>query len=287
LQQTHFRDFYATEKTRCYLDNLNLLYVALTRAEEGLIVTAPHLEVSSRKNVSQLLFQSIALAYAESKHWNKTDDSLFLGEWTARKVTSESTLFHATTLSHYGSYRWRDQLIIRQTARYLDPTKEEKHQKISYGLYVHMILSRISYAQEIPDALDRLVLEGVINREQRTLMDTQLKDLLTDPKIAGWFSPGWEVRTEVPILVPDGTENRIDRLLLKGKKAIVVDYKTGEPTKADQRQVQQYIGILRKMNFPEVEGYLLYLKDGEVVSVSQGRGKTLNPRNRQQLDLGF
>ena len=61
LKQTLFANFYEEERTRSYLDNLNLLYVALTRAEHGLIVTAPHPEEvkNVRSGVAQLLYNSI------------------------------------------------------------------------------------------------------------------------------------------------------------------------------------------------------------------------------------
>jgi ATP-dependent exoDNAse (exonuclease V) beta subunit len=105
--------------------------------------------------------------------------------------------------------------------------------------------------------------------------------------VAAWFSPEWEVRTEILILLPDGTENRIDRLLIKDKKAIVVDFKTGEPLKSDQRQVVTYIEILRKMNFIDVEGYLLYIKHKQVVSVTPGKVKVSKKKDENQISLEF
>jgi hypothetical protein len=105
--------------------------------------------------------------------------------------------------------------------------------------------------------------------------------------VASWFTPEWHVRTEVPILLPEGTENRIDRLLTKDKKAIVIDFKTGAPLKSDQRQVVSYIDILRRMNFTDIEGYLLYIKDNQVVSVTADKIKVTRKKDENQLGLGF
>jgi hypothetical protein len=113
----------------------------------------------------------------------------------------------------------------------------------------------------------------------------QLDILLTNPQVASWFDTDWEVRTEVPVLVPGGSESRIDRLLIRDKKAIIIDFKTGEPSKGDQKQVQDYMAILRKMNFTTIEGFLLYLKDGSILSVPSGKLKIARPRDKQQLDL--
>lgn len=105
--------------------------------------------------------------------------------------------------------------------------------------------------------------------------------------VSAWFTPEWEVRTEIPILLPDGTESRIDRLLTNGKKAIVIDFKTGEPLKSDQRQVLAYIEILRKMNFVDVEGYLLYIKYKQVVSVSPSKVRVSKKKDENQISFDF
>ena len=75
--------------------------------------------------------------------------------------------------------------------------------------------------------------------------------------------------------------------MLKEKKAVVVDFKTGTPSKTDQKQVREYIEVLRKMNFVDVEGYLLYIKQKEVVSVLQGKVKSIKTKDENQLGFGF
>ena len=132
-----------------------------------------------------------------------------------------------------------------------------------------------------------MVCEGLITSEEKGPLYDRLQELMRIPPVATWFSHEWEVRTETPILLPDGTESRVDRLLIKNKKAIIIDFKTGEPSKADQRQVQTYIDILRKMNFVDVEGYLLYIKHKQVVSVSLSKIKVARKKDENQISLDF
>ena len=69
---------------------------------------------------------------------------------------------------------------------------------------------------------------------------------------------------------------------------IVVDFKTGERNKHDQQQVLNYVNILREMNFAEVEGYVLYLRELEVMNVTHPKVKTSRKKeNKDQLGLGF
>ena len=67
LKETVFAEYYEEERSRCYLDNLNLLYVALTRAEHGMIVMAPEKTV---KTVAKLLYEGITKSDVLKTKWN-------------------------------------------------------------------------------------------------------------------------------------------------------------------------------------------------------------------------
>ena len=287
LDKTFFDDYYMAERTRSYLDNLNLLYVALTRAEKGMMVMAPHPNVrNTKKSAAYLLYQGITLSSLATQ-WNESAREYSVGSWMKSFEHKKEIPYDAISLKLYPAYHWRDKLVIRQTAKeYFNP-EEGKFEKISFGIHLHRILSRINYEADINDALDQFILEGFITREEKHPLHQQIQELMSVPPVATWFSSEWDVRTEIPILLPDGSENRIDRLLINGKRAIIIDFKTGEPLKSDQRQVLTYIDILRKMNFLEVEGYLLYIKYKQVVSVSPGKVKASKKKDENQISLDF
>jgi ATP-dependent exoDNAse (exonuclease V) beta subunit len=187
----------------------------------------------------------------------------------------------------YQTSRWRDRLVIKRSS-FFEKVGEDQMEKVKYGLRMHAVLSRIRYADEINETLNTIITEGLITSQESDDVKKQLNELLAQPQIADWFSNKWEVRTEVPILVPSVDESRIDRLMTAGKKAIVVDFKTGERNKKDIQQVDEYVKILRQMNFTEVEGYVLYLRDGEVYDVSQEKKQKLKKsKDESQLGLGF
>ncbi|MEO8470842.1 MAG: UvrD-helicase domain-containing protein [Chryseolinea sp.] len=288
LENTYFSDYYSTERTRSYLDNLNLLYVALTRPENGLIILAPHPDVkNTKKTVATLLYNAMQHGYT-APSWNQSGDEFNIGDREALPRVIRKEVTNDIQLFPYPSYAWRDKLVIRHEGKtFFDETSDDRQQKAGYGIYIHTILSRIKYAEEIPDAMEHLVLEGLLANNEKTELLKQLDELMTNAQVASWFASYWEVRTEVPVLVPGGRDNRIDRLITKAKKAIVIDFKTGLPTKNDQKQVQEYVDLLRKMNFIEVDGFLLYIRTKEVVSVSQGKVKAKKLKDEKQLGLGF
>ncbi len=289
LEDTVFNDAYQDEHTRTLLDNLNLLYVALTRAETGMFVTAPDLLVrNQKKTIAHVLYDSIVHSETLSPGWDNGKGMYSLGELErVNKVIEKEE--HTIHLPVYTSSDWREKLVIRhESHNFFEAADEEKDQRINYGLHIHAVLSRISFEEEIPAVLLKLEHEGVVSSQERISLEAQLADLLANEKIKSWFAPGWTVKTEVPILLPDGSENRIDRLLLKDRSAIVIDFKTGERGKSDKQQVSDYIDVLRKMNFTDVEGYLLYVKTGEVLAVAPPKGRIVKKKDdTNQLELGI
>jgi ATP-dependent helicase/nuclease subunit A len=288
LEETVFSEYYREEHTRSHLDNLNLLYVALTRAEHGLMVIAPFSKTSSVKSSAQLLYLGIQQNKNLVAGWDDAAKIFNAGSWVPQEVSERKENAEPVQLSVYPSYPWSDKLVIRQSAKeFFEGDDHPQREKIKYGIYLHAILSRIRYTEEIPDTLDGLLQEGMITAVEQDSLRTQLDELLQNREVAGWFSKEWEVHTEVPILLPDGAENRVDRLLLNGRKAVIVDFKTGEPDKHDQKQVLEYIDVLRKMNFIEVEGYLLYVRTGELAAVGQRKLKVVKKKDDNQLGLGI
>jgi ATP-dependent exoDNAse (exonuclease V) beta subunit len=291
LEETFFADYYTEERTRTFLDNLNLLYVAFTRAEFGLIVSAPAMEVRGTKgSIAGLLHNSIQQNESLKARWNEVELTWKSGSWIPEVDDTKKPATSSLQLKEYLSSAWTDKLVIRQSgASFFQDAADEQRQKINHGIYMHAVLSRMHYADEVGTMLDAILHEGLISESERSPLEFQLKDLLKNPRIAHWFSRDWVVRTEVPILLPGGEENRIDRLLVKDRSVIVVDFKTGGRKKTDEKQVLQYIEILRQMNYADVGGYLLYLRDVEIVEVKAGTKPRLvqKAKHKDQLDLGL
>lgn len=292
LEETVFEPYYHQERTQIFLDNVNILYVALTRAELGMKILAPF--KNSNKDgefkvaeVSSLLQYCISNNESLAIHWDKFALRWKYGtlELPLKENDSQYEEIKPISLTHYPVSRWRDKLVIRQAGKtFFDSDKEDK---VKYGIHMHSILSYIHTESDVDAALQRAIQEGLLITSEIDQVKIELKQLLSVPVISSWFDEGWEVRTEVPVILPGGEESRFDRLLIKDNKAIVIDFKTGTSSKADQQQVLAYMDILRNMNFTEVEGYVLYVRTGEVVEVRTGKMKTVKRKDDSQLELGI
>jgi ATP-dependent helicase/nuclease subunit A len=285
LKESLFAEDYSAERSKVYLDNLNLLYVAMTRAENGLIAFAPDSKVRIHKNsVARLLLDGIKGSADLAKHWNAASQSWRSGEI---KVLKEDRVEETktTSLGIYNTSQWRGKLVVKKTAPNLTAIEDDQQrQKINYGIHLHAAFSKINYADDIPMAISTMESAGDISFGEKEVLEQSIRKLMESPQVADWFSSKWEVRNETHTLLPGGKEYRIDRLLLNDKHAVVIDYKTGTPKKEDQKQIGEYCLMLNQMGY-ETEGYLLYLTEGDVVNVVPP--KIHKKKNQNQLGLDF
>jgi hypothetical protein len=254
-----------------------------------MIIMAPHPGETrgTRRTVAQTMYSAIQRSDELREKWDVTKQEWSRGEWVAGPAGGRpAENKEAVALTVYQASPWRDKLVIRKTGGayfYGVPGDADRGR---YAMYMHTALSRIQYADQVNDVLDRMAMEGLFTREERDLVYEELDTLFNNPQIGSWFAPGWEVRHDVPVLLPGtAVERRVDRLLLRDRRAIIIDFKTDNPGKTDTRPIVEYIDTLHKMNFTEVEGYLVYLKTGEVVGVSATRSRVVKKKDDSQLTL--
>lgn len=186
-------------------------------------------------------------------------------------IDKAGTEYTSLQLDRYASYDWREKLIIKREGSefFLDRVTDQRA-KINYGILLHKVLAHIHYKHDAEASLQELHVQNVITNDECRVLTEKVSQMMKHPVIAAWFNKEWDVLTEVPVLIPGGKQSRMDRVLLGKKKTIVIDYKTGENREQDRRQVESYAGLLSEMKYPNVEAYLLYLDELEVVEVAKG-----------------
>ena len=273
LKDSYFEESYLTERYKAYLDNLNVLYVALTRAELGLVFFGPTWDnQGDPANAGELAFDVLNLDPGLNTNWNAESATWQFGnipDAFFNAVTADSKSY----LDHYSSFDWRNKLTIRtEGTEFFLPEKSDKRRKINYGILLHKILSRITLKVEADSIVQQLVSDGTMMLEEVDEVKILLGSLWSNSQITDWFSKIWTVKTEAPLLVPNQNPERIDRVIFRElpnglKKAIVIDFKSGEKRSTDKTQVMNYVQHVNSMGYVDVEGYLLYLYPVEVVPV--------------------
>ncbi|SFG28453.1 UvrD-helicase domain-containing protein [Pontibacter chinhatensis] len=268
LASTYFSFEHLQEKLQAYLDNLNLLYVALTRAEDALLLTAQDLkDKSESRHVGWVIKECLQAMHAPLEGLScSTGEQEFLytqavfGGLTPKTeqkaaAAQEEKPYH-TPLKH-----WEHVLRLRRHAKpvYME-ANEHIEQSIDYGTLVHDVLAKVKYLDALPAVLESMQLASEITQKDAEVLKEKMDALLQDPQVASWFSAEWQVLNEQPILGAGGEIHRPDRILLKGEKAVVIDYKTGGRHSSHHAQLRRYMRQLEQMGL-EAEAYLLYIND--------------------------
>ncbi|MDD4459346.1 MAG: UvrD-helicase domain-containing protein [Proteiniphilum sp.] len=274
LTDTIFREDYLEERRFTYIDNLNLLYVAFTRARHRLIAFAPMpKKPETITDVSDLLWRSIATA----PHPSPTERELVtLSDY----FSEEEQTFHygnnlATTKKKIGqvnisqSGKWRSipfdgrlRLRLNGIGYFNDDGSRD------YGRLMHAIISNVETLADLPQAVGRKISEGELPEDEREHTIQRLRMTLSLPAVADWYSGKYVVLNETEVLHPEWGFRRPDRVMIGNDKVIVADYKFGEVEDAKHvRQVQHYVRLIREMGFDQVTGYLFYMQTGHLQQV--------------------
>lgn len=267
LKDSDFALSYWEEEVKSYLDNLNLLYVAMTRAGDALLVNS-HAKGNSGY-VSKLL-----LEFAEQRdEWEEADRKLTLGAETdfalmAKEKERKADIFSpsSVSLTYYESHNWHEKLQIKHSQNLI--LDDSGLSKTDLGIYVHDIFSKLNDLSDIPNLLEKVKAEKMLNDEDFDSIQKLVKDNLQEGSdLLPWFETDWEVKTEVPVLLTDGSLIRLDRVLLKNNEARILDFKTGKKSDQDKKQLHFYRNTLKKMGYEKVTAHIAYLNPLEIEEV--------------------
>ncbi len=239
-------------------DNLNLLYVALTRPEERLYILSQDEKAEKlheHKRVSQYLGE-FATEHGGSC---EAGSRVVFGEKSKpRHLLEESKEEEAITIRFetFDSAKWRDRVrLSRDTDGITDQLTDQPRR---WGNAVHSLLSDIRTAADVSLALERSIARGQIPPDQRESMAAMLREVVEHPELKDAFDAD-EVLSERDWL-GNGEIHRPDRVARKGDTWFVIDYKTGENRKRYERQVIEYAQLLG-VPMAQIKMYLVFINE--------------------------
>jgi hypothetical protein len=228
---TLFAEDYHRERTLQYIDNINVFYVALTRAKYGLRVIADlppkkFLEVLRTgkdpewKNLSQLLYVFVG---KEDYHAGTMYDFRSL-----KRKAGPAQPLEVGYPSFPAGERGRLK-VSRDAADYFGPdglVGPDASNRLR-GLVLHDILASVTVPGDLSRAVDRAVATGELPKADRERTLRFLEAEIASVASRGWFAEeGIRVLNESPLIGPGGADLRPDRVILRPDgSAAIVDYK--------------------------------------------------------------
>jgi hypothetical protein len=142
---------------------------------------------------------------------------------------------------------------------------------VDLGILMHLWLSYIRTWEDADTALQRLLRTGQVTEKQATEMREQLRllqHLIQQEGHDDWFTGQYRILSEQDILTPSGNMHRPDRVMIREKHAIVIDYKFGyEQPISHQQQVRDYMLLLSQMGYT-IEGHIIYVAHHKIYTIS-------------------
>lgn len=264
LKDTVYADLYEDEKSKSLLDSLNVLYVGLTRPEERMYILAdtPGKVPGNMGKMSDML----AFYYQEKGDWKDTETLYSFGEECAHLEKHQAQPQSNYQLKTFNSNRWREGIKMRAAAPSIWNTTMAETKK-DYGVMVHTALARIKSTNDIHLALQGMLGEGLINKEEYEHLLITIQKIVNLPQLQNYFREGLQVKNEAEVITLSGELFRPDRVVIQGKNAVIIDYKTGEENSKHKKQIMEYGDLLNQMGFQVTERLLVYIEKEKVVLV--------------------
>jgi ATP-dependent exoDNAse (exonuclease V) beta subunit len=257
IKEWGFEDRLNEHVQEALLDDFNLYYVALTRPEKRLYLT-----IYTDEGIPARI-KSLVTTHPK---FDQEQQQLQIGTTTpqpAVDLLSPSFEVLPTTVS------WREKLTLSPSKGYLEDEEIVAESEQDFGNYLHELISKNKHHNRLKEeALSYCQLKQLTDSTTKRLVDTA-EQLMNDEQLNQWLAKANCVLRERDIITPEGNILRPDMLLMHNDCWILLDFKTGQPKKSHQKQVQQYGDVIAQL--PQVSSknlrvdkYLIYLSEEKI-----------------------
>lgn len=241
-------------------DNLNLIYVALTRPSERLYITHAIGTASQTGPAINSAFEKLKLKFDESTEFQAVVDaiqeegvesSLIVGEKsisTANKKTEKSG--ETLELLHPVDISVEQRFTISSEG--ISPNREA-------GILFHELAAKTRTLEEAREQLRTWISNGRVGRDQEQELNDWIESLYSDEKYRALMVKG--ERLSERTLAKDGLVFRPDMVFRESSSFTVIDFKTGGEKPQHLSQVRDYLGVINSAENQKGKGYVVYLPE--------------------------
>lgn len=254
------KEIYETKSQEEVLDTINVLYVALTRAEEQLYVISNHL---LNKNGLPDNLSSYFIEYLQN-----------IGMYDETKLEYE---FGNPEKLSAGKHEIKEQKIISLVKEKISSSSikiaqrealmwnTDQQQAIEFGNILHEIMSYIVTKEDSNFAIQKAIENGLITISQQELFQDKVEQVISNNDLVNFFNGKGVVYNEETILKNGYKNLKPDRVVVSNNEVYLLDYKTGEKDQKHQNQINEYAFVLQEMNYTIAKKALVYI--GEKIEV--------------------
>ncbi|MCT4628425.1 3'-5' exonuclease, partial [Winogradskyella sp.] len=257
---------YNYHQSQLELDNINLLYVTLTRASEQLFIISKK-DVNAKGIVNNNTYSGMLISYLKNLSlWSDNQLAYSFGTLQQNEVETKQET-ESSTINLISVPKEDHNLKIITKSGQLWDTKQEK--AIERGNLVHLILSKIKTHQDVDFAFNNLLASGDITSANEKELRHIVNSVIQHNKLSPYFTNEYQTYNERDIITQSGQLLRPDRININSKNEVVIlDYKTGEQKASYKLQLGTYATIIENMHYKIKHKYIVYINDSvEVVEI--------------------
>ena len=279
LSNSVFNEYYKREAGLQTVDNLNLLYVALTRAESNLIILCDH------PYSGYTIYDVLQFCLGNEPFQSEINDDGIIYE--TGQICPHSEKAHTESHNPFDVKPTIQELSLRtypinarfrqsgESTRFVHSTDDpDDHQEeyIQTGKLMHSLFATIQTEADIDPQVEQMLADGLIgsHKDADKLKQQIRSHIESTPGAKEWFSGKYSLFNEASIIFRDGgvlQTRRPDRVMIAPDgHAIVVDFKFGRDREEYLHQVREYMDLLRKMGYPSVEGHIWYVYSNKITN---------------------
>ena len=249
---------YNQKKQEELLDNLNVLYVALTRAEEQLYIIS-HFKISKTGTLPNTL-ATFFVKYLEDK-------ALF-----AENIL-DYPFGKPIKISSYCLEDAKKPIVIKAVDSQIDHSviKIAKREALMWdtkqkfaiekGNLIHELLAQVYTIDDVEKVIANAVAKGLVSTDQEEEISSKIIEIVTHNDLKEYFNNEYIIYNERPILHKTFKNIKPDRVVINDTKAYIIDYKTGEEQGKYIQQINDYALAIEEMGYEVVKKTLLYIQD--------------------------
>jgi ATP-dependent exoDNAse (exonuclease V) beta subunit len=255
------------KKQEQLLDNINVLYVALTRPEEQLYIISEYVEPNSKGE------------------WPNNTASYFLKYLQSMRLFEEGKLEYEFGIPQKYSGEKKAAVVPKKITRVAEVLAIEnikiakreslmwgtlQQDAINYGNVIHEVLSYIEKNSDVDLAMQKALENGLIAGTQKEMVQKTIFDIINHPDLNPFFEENNTVFNEQTIIQKQGSLVKPDRMVLKNKDEMyLLDYKTGKYKPQHQQQLQDYQDAIEQMGYKVIKKSLIYIgNEIEIVNLA-------------------
>ena len=253
---------FSQKKQEDLLDDINVLYVALTRAEEQLhIISSIKIKLNGDlpNNMS-----SFFIKFLQNQNlFNETELKYEFGSFK-RVSEPKNTVTNTKIIPQLEATLKFKNIKIAQRESAMWGSNRLK--SIEYGIVLHEILSYIKTKTDIDLAIIKAIENGLIIPSQKAEVEKTILEIVNHSELLDFYAENNKVFNEKTIIQKNGTIVKPDRIVINSKNEVfLLDYKTGLHQSKYQQQLDDYKNAIEKMGFKVIKKSIIYI--GEEINV--------------------